>query len=224
MSKPEIEAQPANPNETSPDYLAVGAIFLGNLLTDTRPKIGAAIGAYVMGKSDYQSTGLSATAGGVGAGDAGDGFLVRWGKRRLGLEPTSDGARKDDLNDKEWAKKILEGFLVRALLDKDYKLSVFLFASKTVIDARDDIITGLRDEAQELDVDVKAGSWGKRKTGLQNAAFTVQTGRFARTKKGRKSFYAIQGGATLLSGFSGYVTGRKLKKGINEAKAESGSA
>jgi hypothetical protein len=224
MHRNGIENQPGPAGEKEPDYLAMGAIFLGNLLTDTRPKIGAAMGAYIVGKSEYQSTGLSVATGAVGAGDAGDGFLIRWGKKRLGLEPDADGARRDDLSDKEWAKEIIEALIVRALLDKDYKLALFLLASKTIIDTRDGIITELRDEAQELEVDVRAGPWGKRKTGLQNGTFTGQTSKQARSKRGRQAFYLAQTGATVLSAFSGFVTGRKLKAGIAKAKAEKGLA
>ena len=215
-----IENQPVLTGEAEPDYLAKGAIAFGNLLTDTRPKLGRIIGAYIIGKADYQSTALSAATGTVAAGDAGDGFFIRWGKKRLGLEPDPDGARKDDINDKEWAKRLLEAFIVRALLSKDYKQALFLFASKVAIDTRDGIITDLRDEAQQLDVDVKAGPWGKGKTGLQNLVFTGQTGRGAKTKNGRKAFFISQTAATLLSGFSGYKTGRKLKKGIAKARRE----
>lgn len=217
-----IENQPGPAGETGPDYLAQGAIAFGNLLTDVRPKIGRIIGAYIIGKAEYQSTGLSAATGATAAGDAADGFFIRWGKKRLGLEPDPDGARKDDLNDKEWAKRLMEAFIVRALLNKDYKQAIFSYASKVAIDTRDGMITDLRDEAQELGVDVKAGPWGKGKTGLQNLIFTGQTSRRAQTKNGRKAFYISQTGATLLSVFSGYMTGRKLKKGIAKAKREQG--
>lgn len=220
----DIEGRPAQTGETAPDYLAIAAQFFGDFLADTKPTAGNIIRGYIVGKSDYQSTSLSSITGGVGIGDLIDGRAVRFATERLGTETTPDGARKDDLSDKEWAKKMLEAFITRSSLNKDYGLALFLLASKTIIDTRDGIVTELRDKAQELDVDVRAGPWGKRKTGLQNAAFTLQTSKLAQTKRGRKAFYAAQTGATVLSGFAGYITARKLKKGIARAKAEKGLA
>lgn len=204
--------------EAGTDYLAKAMQFCGDFLADSRPYIGRYIATRILSTPDYQSTGLVIGTGAVGVGDAIDGRASRFAAKREGRETTPNGARKDDKSDKKWARILLEAQLARAVMDKDWKQVALLFICIMTIDTRDGIVTELRDEAQELDVDIKAGPWGKGKTGLQNAIFTSKNSRFARTELGRKINNAGQIGATTLSFFSGIVTTRKLKKGIAEAE------
>lgn len=216
-----IEADsPVSPEVKGPDFRSRGAQFLGDFLADSRPHIGRGIGAVIVASPEFESIALALGTGGVAVGDAADGKFSRYAAEREGRETTPEGARKDDMSDKEWARVLLEAYITRALRDKDWKRAGLLLACKTVIDTRDGIITQLRDEAQELGVDIKAGPWGKRKTGLQNATFTFRNSPAARTELGKKLSDAGQAGATALSLFSGFVTGRKLKKGIKAAKAQ----
>jgi phosphatidylglycerophosphate synthase len=159
----------------------------------------------------------------VSLGDAGDGRGVRWAAERRGEETTPEGARDDERTDKEAARKILSAMAIRAFMNRDIKFGAFLTASLALIMGRDTLVTYKRDEAQALDIDIKATGMGKAKTGIQNLAFTTQTNPIARTKYGRKAVYLLQATADVLSVVSGVKTYRRLNKAIKEAKSKRAS-
>lgn len=202
------------------DLLTKTVDFVSKLVTNTRPNQADVIAGKIIHSPDYQSLDLSAVMAGVSLGDAGDGRGVRWAAARRGEETTPEGARDDEKTDKEAARKILSAMAIRAFMNRDMKFGAFLTASLALIMGRDTLVTQKRDEAQALDIDIKATGLGKAKTGVQNLTFTTQTNPVARTKYGRRAVYLMQATADVLSAVSGVKTYRRLNKAIKEAKAQ----
>lgn len=200
------------------DFLTRTIDFASKAVTKTRPNQADIISGEILHSPDYQSVRLSTEVGAVSLGDAADGRGVRYAAAKRDEVTTPEGARDDERTDKEAARKILSALAMRAFMNKDTKFGMFLTASLAIIMARDTLVTSKRDEAQALEVDIKATGLGKAKTGVQNLVFTTETSTVAKTKYGRRVVYGLQMAANTLSVVSGAKTIHRLNKAIKELK------
>jgi hypothetical protein len=215
---PDVNPEVISPAETETDYLAVAAQKTADFLCDTRPLQGVIIAKEIIDNPDYHSWKLAGKVAVIGALDKVDGSLSRWAAKRLGVETTSNGAEKDQINDKRWAHIMFGALATRAFMNDDYSFGKFMLANQAAVAARDVAVTRKRKEAEVLGVDAKAQKLGKYKTGLQNLTFTIATSPIAKTRLGKKALYALQTAGTGLSVGSGISLIRSLDEGIAEAE------
>lgn len=84
----------------------------------------------------------------------------------ISKETRADGARRDQIKDKDWANATTDGLLERAIEEDDLFGIVAAGITRISTRHRDRMMAKVRAQGEREGIDVKAKFWGKLKTGL----------------------------------------------------------
>jgi phosphatidylglycerophosphate synthase len=211
---------PAAEGPSRPDLLKAGVLQAGaNFLCAIRPFQAADIAKDVVKKEEYRSWLVAGKFAVAVAFDVLDGIMARKAAELRQGETTPTGARLDELADKSLTHIVLGAIATRAGMDGDTRYQSFILKNQKTIVQRDIRVTKKRNEAQALNVEVKAQKSGKKKTRRQNAAIFVMLSPLAKTKAGRFTAKRLQKQSTRLALESEEIYNADFNEGIKRAKA-----
>lgn len=213
---PEVAAEtPSRRDLFMANLLQAGA----NFLCAIRPFQAGDIANDVVQKKDYQTWQVAGKFAVAVAFDVLDGIMARKAAKLRGGETTPTGARLDELADKSLTHVVLGAIALRAGMDGDVKYQQFVVENQSAIARRDIRVTRKRNEAQALNVEVKAQASGKQKTRRQNAAIYMMLSPIMKSRFGRFAARRVQKQATRLALESEVIYMQDFDAGIARARA-----
>lgn len=215
-----VQDDPSKLNLFMAGTLQAGA----NLLGAIRPFQAGDIAKDVITKEDYHTWRVAGKFAVAVAFDVLDGIMARKAAQLRGGETTPLGGRIDELADKSLTHIVLGAIATRAGMDSDSRYQKFVLENQATIAQRDIRVTKKRNEAQALNVEVKAQKSGKKKTRRQNLAIFMMLSPVMKKRAGRFAAKRIQKQSTRLALQSEAIYMADFEEGIAQAGREEASA